>query len=60
MGPVRLVASCQQKLVFSPLLHWLLWERSWVRTHGPVSRCGVGWVGSGALLLGSSEFAQIC
>jgi hypothetical protein len=34
MCPVSLVASCQQKLVFSPLPHWLLWERSCVRTRG--------------------------
>jgi hypothetical protein len=34
MGPISLVASCQQKIVFSPLPHWLLWERSWVRTCG--------------------------
>jgi hypothetical protein len=34
MGPVSLVSGCQQKLDFSPLLHWLLWQRSWVRTCG--------------------------
>jgi hypothetical protein len=33
MGPVSLVAGCQPKLVFSRLPHWLLWERSWVRTY---------------------------
>jgi hypothetical protein len=32
MGPVSLVASCQSKLAFSQLPHWLLWERSWVWT----------------------------
>jgi hypothetical protein len=37
MGPVSLVASCQQKLDVFSLLYWLLWERSWVRTHGSVS-----------------------
>jgi hypothetical protein len=45
MGPVNLVTGCQQKLVFSPLLHWLLWKRSWVQTRGPVSRHAVDWVG---------------
>jgi hypothetical protein len=34
MCPVCLVAGCQQKFVFSPLPHWLLWERNWVRTCG--------------------------
>jgi hypothetical protein len=28
MGPVSLVSSCQQKLIFFLLPHWLLWERS--------------------------------
>jgi hypothetical protein len=37
MGPVSLVVGCQQKLDFSSLLHWLLWERSWVWTHESVS-----------------------
>jgi hypothetical protein len=46
MGPISLVAGCQQKLIFFPLLQWLLWERSWIRTHGPVSRRAVDWVGS--------------
>jgi hypothetical protein len=32
--------------VFSSLLHWLLWEISWVRTHGPINRRAVAWVGS--------------
>jgi hypothetical protein len=36
MGPVSVVACHQQKLDFSSLLHWLLWERSWVQTRGPV------------------------
>jgi hypothetical protein len=46
MGPVSLVVNCQQKLDFSPLLHWLLWERSWVRTLGSVNRRAVDYVGS--------------
>jgi hypothetical protein len=46
MSPVSLVAYCQQKLVFFSPSHWLLWERSWVRSHGSVSRRVVGWVGS--------------
>jgi hypothetical protein len=29
-----------------PLLHWLVRERSWVRTHGSVSRRAVDYVGS--------------
>jgi hypothetical protein len=46
MGPVSLVVGCQQKFDFSPLLHWLLWERSWVQTHGSVSRRAMDYVGS--------------
>jgi hypothetical protein len=46
MGPVSLVVGCQQKLDFSPLLHWLLWERSWVQTHGSISRYAVDYAGS--------------
>jgi hypothetical protein len=46
MGPISLVAGCQQKLVFSSLPHWLLWERSWVRTHGSNDRRAVDYVGS--------------
>jgi hypothetical protein len=46
MGPVSLVVGCQQKLDFFPLLHWLLWERSWVQTHGSVSQCAMDYVGS--------------
>jgi hypothetical protein len=45
MGPVSLVAGCQQKLVFSSLPQWLLWERSLVWTYGLVSHRDVGWVG---------------
>jgi hypothetical protein len=41
MGPVSLVTCCQQKGDFSPLLHWLLRERSWVRTRGSISRRAV-------------------
>jgi hypothetical protein len=46
MGLVSLVDSCQQKLDFSPLLHWLFWERSWVWTRGSVKHCVVDCVGS--------------
>jgi hypothetical protein len=46
MGPISLVVGCQQKLNFSPLLHWLLWERSWVQTRGSVNRRAVDCVGS--------------
>jgi hypothetical protein len=46
IGPVRLVVDYQQKLNFSPLLHWLLWERSWVRTRGSDDRRVVDCVGS--------------
>jgi hypothetical protein len=38
MGPVSLVAHHRQKLGLSLLLHWLAWERNYVRTHGLVSR----------------------
>jgi hypothetical protein len=46
VGPVNQVVGWQQKLDFSPMLHWLLWERSWVQTHGSVSRCAVDCIGS--------------
>jgi hypothetical protein len=46
MGPVSLVVGCQQRLDFSPLLHWLLCERSWVRTCGSVIWRVVDCVGS--------------
>jgi hypothetical protein len=46
MGPVSLVVGCQQKLDFSPLLHGLLWERSWLQTYGSVSRRAVDCVRS--------------
>jgi hypothetical protein len=46
MSPVSLVVGCQQKFDFSPLLHWLLWERSWVRTHASDDRHAVDCVGS--------------
>jgi hypothetical protein len=38
MSLISLVAGCQQKLDFFPLLHRLWWERSWVQTRGSVSR----------------------
>jgi hypothetical protein len=46
IGLVSLVVGCQQNLDFSPLFHWLLWERSWVQTHGLVSRHAMDCVGS--------------
>jgi hypothetical protein len=46
MGPVSLVAGWQHQLVFFPLPHWLLWERSWVRTHGSDGRRAVDCVRS--------------
>jgi hypothetical protein len=46
MSLVSLVASCQQKLVFSSLPYWLLWERSWVRTHGSDGYRAMDCVGS--------------
>jgi hypothetical protein len=46
IGPVSLVVVCQWKFDFSPLSHWLLCERSWVRTHRLVNRCAVDCVGS--------------
>jgi hypothetical protein len=58
MGPVILVVGCQQKLDFFPLLHWLLWERSWVQTRGSDGWRAVDCVG--ALLLGCSGSIQIC
>jgi hypothetical protein len=38
MGPISLVACPQQKLGLSLLIHWVAWERNWVRTHGSISR----------------------
>jgi hypothetical protein len=46
MGPVNLVVDRRQELGLYPLLHWLVWERSWVQTRGSVSRCAVDCVGS--------------
>jgi hypothetical protein len=46
MGPVNIVSSPQQKLGLSLLLHWLAWERNWVRTHGSVGRRAGDCVGS--------------
>jgi hypothetical protein len=37
MDPVSLVVECQQELSFSPLLQWLVRERSWVRTRRSLS-----------------------
>jgi hypothetical protein len=46
MGTASLVARHRQKLGLSLLLHWLAWERNWVRTHESVSRCAMDCVGS--------------
>jgi hypothetical protein len=46
MGPVNLVAGHRQELDLRPLLHWLVRERSWVRTRGSVSQRAVDCVGS--------------
>jgi hypothetical protein len=46
MDPISIVVGCQQKVDFSPLLHWLLWERSWVRTRGSHDRRALYCVGS--------------
>jgi hypothetical protein len=46
MRPVNLVAYHRQKLGCSPLLHWLLWERSWVRARKSIGRHAVNCVGS--------------
>jgi hypothetical protein len=46
MSPVSLVACHRLKLGLSLLLHWLAWERNWVRSSGSVSRCAVDCVGS--------------
>jgi hypothetical protein len=45
MGPVKLVVGHRQELGLHPLLHWLVRERSWVRTCGVVSRRAVDCVG---------------
>jgi hypothetical protein len=46
MGPINLVVGHRQELGLRPLLHWLLRERSWVWTHGSVSRRAMDCVGS--------------
>jgi hypothetical protein len=46
MSPVSLVACHRHKLCLSLLLHWLAWERNWVRTCGSVSQHAMDWVGS--------------
>jgi hypothetical protein len=46
MGLINLVGGHRQELGLRPLLHWLVWERSWVRTRGSVSRRAVDCVGS--------------
>jgi hypothetical protein len=45
MGLVNLVVGHPQGLGLCPLLHWLVWKRSWVRTRGSDSRCAVDCVG---------------
>jgi hypothetical protein len=46
MDPVNLVVGHHQELGLCPLLHWLVRERSWVLTHGSISRRAVDCVGS--------------
>jgi hypothetical protein len=46
MSPINLVVGYRQELGLLPLLHWLAWERSWVRTHGSVGRRAGDCVGS--------------
>jgi hypothetical protein len=46
MGSINLVVGHCQELGLRPLFHWLVRERSWVRTHGSVSRRVVDCVGS--------------
>jgi hypothetical protein len=46
MSPINLVVGHCQELGLRPLLHWLVRERSWVRTRESVSRCVVDCVGS--------------
>jgi hypothetical protein len=46
MGPVNLVVGHRQELGLRPLLHWLVRERSWVRTRRSVNRRAVDCVGS--------------
>jgi hypothetical protein len=46
MCPVNLVVGHRQELGLRPMLHWLVQERSWVRTHELVSRRAVDYVGS--------------
>jgi hypothetical protein len=43
MGPVNLVVGYQHKLIFSPLPHWLLWEKLDTDPQtGQPSCCGLG------------------
>jgi hypothetical protein len=59
MGPINLVVGHRQELGLRPLLHWLVWERSWVRTRGSVSRRAMHCVGS-PFFSGAVESIQIC
>jgi hypothetical protein len=59
IGPVRLVACPQKKLGLSLLLHWLAWERNWVRTHRSVVRRAEDCAGS-SFFLGAVGSIQIC
>jgi hypothetical protein len=45
MGPVNLVVGHRQELGLRPMLHWLVQERSWVRTSGSINRRAVDCVG---------------
>jgi hypothetical protein len=45
MSPVNLVVGHRQELGLRPLLHWMVREKSWVRTHRSVSRRAVDCVG---------------
>jgi hypothetical protein len=46
MGPVNLIVGHRRELGLRPLFHWLVRERSWVRTHGSVSQRALDCVGS--------------
>jgi hypothetical protein len=46
MGLVNLVVGHRQELGLRPLFHWLVRERSWIRTRGSVSQRAVDCVGS--------------
>jgi hypothetical protein len=60
MGPVSLVGHHRQKVVLSLLLHWLDWERNWVRTYVSVGRSACWGLCREPFFSGAVGSIQIC